>query len=80
MIKIKKQIKSPLNYIGGKSKFLPQLLPLFPKNIDNFIDLFCSCILDFIFASPHTIRLSQKFLRPILLFIWKIHLFFFTLY
>jgi len=34
------QIKSPLNYIGGKSKLLNQILPLFPKYIDNFIDLF----------------------------------------
>ena len=33
--------KSPLNYIGGKSKLLPQLLPLFPAEIDNFVDLFC---------------------------------------
>lgn len=34
------KIKSPLNYIGGKSKILDQILPLFPKEIDNFIDLF----------------------------------------
>jgi len=33
--------KSPLNYIGGKSKLLSQLLPLFPSEIDNFVDLFC---------------------------------------
>lgn len=33
-------IKSPLNYIGGKYKLLPQLVPLFPKNIDTFVDLF----------------------------------------
>ena len=33
-------IKSPLNYIGGKYKILNQILPYFPKNIDNFIDLF----------------------------------------
>ena len=40
-IKIKNEvIKSPLNYIGGKYKILPQILPLFPKNIDTFIDLF----------------------------------------
>jgi DNA adenine methylase len=37
----KRQSKSPLNYIGGKSKLLPQLLPLFPQEIDNFVDLFC---------------------------------------
>lgn len=34
-------ISSPLNYTGGKYKLLPQILPLFPKNIDTFIDLFC---------------------------------------
>lgn len=35
-----KYIKSPMNYIGGKYKLLPQLLPLFPKNINTFVDLF----------------------------------------
>jgi DNA adenine methylase len=35
-----RQIKSPLNYIGGKAKILDQILPLFPKEINNFIDLF----------------------------------------
>lgn len=34
-------IQSPLNYTGGKFKLLPQILPLFPKNIDIFVDLFC---------------------------------------
>ncbi|MBO5995989.1 MAG: DNA adenine methylase [Acetobacter sp.] len=34
-------IQSPLNYIGGKYKLLPQILPLFPKNINTFVDLFC---------------------------------------
>ena len=33
-------IKSPLNYTGGKYKLLPQLLPLFPDNINTFVDLF----------------------------------------
>ena len=33
-------VKSPLNYIGGKSKILNQIMPLFPKNINNFVDLF----------------------------------------
>lgn len=35
-----KRIKSPLNYIGGKVKILNQILPLFPKDINNFVDLF----------------------------------------
>lgn len=36
----KKLIKSPLNYVGGKYKLLPQILPLFPDNINTFLDLF----------------------------------------
>lgn len=38
---MEKYIKCPLNYVGGKTKLLPQILPLFPTNIDTFIDLFC---------------------------------------
>lgn len=34
-------IKSPLNYTGGKFKLLSQIVPLFPKDIDIFVDLFC---------------------------------------
>lgn len=34
-------IKSPLNFTGGKYKLLSQILPLFPKDISTFIDLFC---------------------------------------
>lgn len=36
----KKYIKSPLNYIGGKYKILDQILPLFPDDINTFVDLF----------------------------------------
>ena len=32
---------SPMNYIGGKYKLLPQIMPLFPKKIQTFVDLFC---------------------------------------
>ena len=35
-----KYIKSPVNYIGGKTKILPQIIPIFPKNIRNFFDIF----------------------------------------
>lgn len=38
---IKNYISSPLNYIGGKARILDQLLPLFPQDIDIFVDLFC---------------------------------------
>ena len=34
-------ISSPMNYIGGKYKLLPQIIPLFPENIGTFVDLFC---------------------------------------
>ena len=34
-------IQSPLNYTGGKFKLLPQILPLFPRQINRFFDLFC---------------------------------------
>lgn len=37
-------IKSPINYTGNKFSILNQLLPLFPNNINTFIDLFAgSC-------------------------------------
>lgn len=32
--------KNPFNYIGAKYKLLPQILPLFPPDIDTFVDLF----------------------------------------
>lgn len=32
--------KSPINYMGGKYKLLPQIIPLFPKDINKFVDLF----------------------------------------
>jgi DNA adenine methylase Dam len=42
MIKIKESFfPAPLNYTGGKHKLLPQIIPMFPDNIDTFIDLFC---------------------------------------
>lgn len=34
-------IKSPMNYVGGKYKLLPQIIPLFPDKINTFVDLFC---------------------------------------
>lgn len=36
-----KYFKSPMNYIGNKYKLLEQILPLFPSNIDIFVDMFC---------------------------------------
>lgn len=33
-------IKSPINYTGGKFKLLKDIVPMFPKEIDTFVDLF----------------------------------------
>ena len=35
-----KEVTSPMNYMGGKKKLLPYLLPCFPKT-SKFLDLFC---------------------------------------
>ena len=32
--------KSPLNYVGGKYKMLPQIMRFFPRRINNMYDLF----------------------------------------
>ena len=32
---------SPLAYAGSKHRALPWLLPLFPRHINGFVDLFC---------------------------------------
>lgn len=37
----KEMIPSALNYTGGKFKLLPQILPLFPQDADQAVDLFC---------------------------------------
>ena len=37
----KKIIPSAINYTGGKYKLLPQIMPYFPKDINNAVDLFC---------------------------------------
>lgn len=39
--KKKQYKKSCLNYTGGKYKLLKQIIPLFPKKINTFIDIFC---------------------------------------
>ena len=36
-----KYVKSCLNYTGGKYKLLTQIMPLFPEDINMFVDLFC---------------------------------------
>lgn len=33
-------IKAPFNYVGGKYKILPQIIPKFPQNINKMVDVF----------------------------------------
>ncbi len=37
----KQFIKTPLNYTGNKYRLLDQILPLFPQNVNRFVDLCC---------------------------------------
>ena len=37
---ITKYLKSPINYVGGKYKLISQIEPLFPQDINTFIDVF----------------------------------------
>lgn len=36
-----KYLKSPFNYIGGKTKIISRLLEIFPNNISTFVEPFC---------------------------------------
>lgn len=36
----KDYIKSPINYVGNKYRLLKQIVPLFPKDIHTFVDVF----------------------------------------
>ena len=38
--KEEKYIKSPINYAGGKYRLLSRIIPMFPDNINTFVDLF----------------------------------------
>lgn len=55
-------IKSPMNYTGGKHKLLPQLLPLFPQEVDTFVDLFCGGANVGINASSKRLMLNDNLL------------------
>lgn len=37
----KKIVRSPFFYVGDKYKLMPQLIELFPENINNYFDVFC---------------------------------------
>lgn len=66
-------IKSPINYSGNKYKLLPQILPLFPKEIDTFVDLFCgSGTVGLNVKANHHIYNDVNFrINEILHYLWK---------
>ena len=45
--------KSPMNYMGNKYKLLKQLIPLCPKDIDIFVDMFCGINFLMLFKEYH---------------------------
>lgn len=61
-------IKSPLNYVGGKYRLLPQILPLFPQNVSTFLDLFCGSATVGINASAQRVVFNDVNSRVIELF------------
>lgn len=64
----KNLIKSALNYTGGKYKLLPQILPLFPSNINRFVDLFCGGCDIGINVSANKIICNDKMIQIISLY------------
>ena len=61
-------IKSPLNYIGGKYKLLPDILPVFASNSRRFVDLFAGGFNVGINADAETIYCNDQITYLIELF------------
>ena len=53
------KVKSPLNYTGGKYKLLNQIIPIFPNDLDLFVDLFSFC--KFYYIENHHFLLCRNF-------------------
>ena len=67
---IKNYQKSPLNYTGGKYKLLPQIEPLFPQNINTFVDMFCGGLDVSINAKANNIIANDRITPLISLYKW----------
>lgn len=52
-------VRSPINYVGSKYRLLPQIIPLFPKRISTFVDLFCGSCTVAINVVADTIRCND---------------------
>ncbi|MGX2985311.1 DNA adenine methylase [Helicobacter sp. 23-1048] len=58
-------ILSPLNYVGNKARILKSLLPLFPQQITNFVDVFCGSGIVGLNAKSKNLILNDKETRII---------------
>ena len=64
-------IQNPISYPGNKNKLLKELIPLFPQNIETFVDVFCgsgvvgvNSVANTIFCNdnnPYTIEVLRYF-------------------
>lgn len=76
-----KIIDSPVSYWGSKRRLLKQLLPLFPKDIETFYDLFCGSLsVSLINNSEEYIKLRNLYNKslyksPFILYLLQIHSF-----
>lgn len=48
-------IQNPISYPGNKNKLLKELIPLFPQNIETFVDVFCGSGVVGVNSAAHTI-------------------------
>lgn len=55
-----KYIRSPMNYIGGKYKVLDSIIPVFPKQINSFVDLFMGSMNVGINTDANTIYINDR--------------------
>lgn len=62
--------KSPMNYVGGKYKLLEQILPLFPKNINTFVDMFAGGANVAINVNADNVVINDKLTQLIGMYSW----------
>lgn len=60
-----KYIKSCFNYTGGKYKLLPQIMPLIPKDINTFWDIFCGGCNVGINVEANSVKFNDKIIQLI---------------
>lgn len=53
-------VASPLNYPGNKARILKEIIPLFPQEIESFVDVFCGSGIVGLNSSAKSILLNDK--------------------